>query len=116
MADNRYFYQDFLFAELPVDKQDNPIVEVEYINQIPSDEKYETISLDRLLRMDKLEEWDALFGRINESIVYMVDDVPLCNNEVLGYKDFYLKTYYYNVSRHCKECYVVMRDDNRRKN
>ena len=35
--------------------------------------------------------WLLLCWACTLSIVYMVDDVPLCNNAVLGYKDFYLK-------------------------
>ena len=111
MSDNKIFYQDFLFEKMPVDKQDNPIVEIKYIKKVKSDTKYEIISFDRLLKMDKFDEWDALFNRINNSIVYIIDDVSLDNKEVMSYKDFYLKTYFYNVSQCCKECYVVLKDN-----
>ena len=110
MSDNKIFYQDFLFEKMPVDKQDNPIVEINYIDQVSSETKYEMVSFDRLSRMDKFEEWNELFIKIKDSVVYIIDDVFLSNKEVLSYKDFYLKTYYYNVSKCCKECYVVLQD------
>ena len=108
MYNNKYFFQDFLFKELPVDKQDNPIVDIEYDNMIDKKLNAKSISFDKLLRMDKIEEWERLYEDIKCSVVYIIDDVSINNSEVQTYKDFYMRTYYYNISSHCKKCFVVV--------
>lgn len=62
MNRERVFYQDFLFESLPVDKQDNPKVDVLYATD-KADDAVE-LSLDKLMRMNKLEEWDKLTAKI----------------------------------------------------
>lgn len=104
MAD-KIFFQDYLFEDLPVDKYDNPIVTV---NVMPADLKSEcvSVSLDKLFRLNTKKEWEKFIGNISNKNVCIVDDVPIVNEEVKPYKEFYLKTYYFNLSRYCKTCYV----------
>lgn len=108
MAERKYFFQDFLFENLPVDEQDFPEVEMKIISR---EEAWsvgaETISFDYLLRCNKKKEWDDIFNSVSKKDVVLIDDVIIENDEVLPYKDFYLKTYFYNLEQHCKNCYLV---------
>ena len=102
---SKIFFQDHLFEDLPVDKYDNPMVT---INVIPADLKseYISVSLDRLFRLNTKMEWEKLIHNISNKTVCIVDDVPVVNEEVKPYKTFYLKTYYYYLSKHCTACFV----------
>ena len=102
---NRIFFQDYLFEDLPVDKYDNPMVTV---NLMPEDLKTAcvSVSLDKLFRINTKKEWERLISNVSNKSVCIVDDVPVVNEEVRPYKEFYLKTYYFNLSKHCKICYV----------
>ena len=109
MNEKRMFYQDFLFNDLPVDKQENPRVDIKYINKADVSLKstITDVSFDRLLRMNKESEWLTLYQRIQDSVVIINDDVFIENEELVPYKDFYLKTYFYNISKKCKTCFVM---------
>ncbi len=109
MNEKRVFYQDFLFSNMPVDKQENPQVDIKYIADVGLFPNLTIIdvSLDHLLKMNKESEWLTLYQRIQESIVVIKDDVLIENAELIPYKDFYLKTYFYNISKNCKNCFVM---------
>lgn len=101
------FYQDFLFENLPVDEKDNPVVTVTY-----ADEYQETecqISFDRLLRMDKQQDWEGLCCEIADKTVKIIDDVQLENQELEQYKKFYLASYFYIISKCSSSCVIVIK-------
>lgn len=102
---NKVFFQDHLFKDLPVDKYDNPIVTM---IAVPTDIKSDCIrvSLDTLFRLNTEKEWEKLRSKISNKVVCIIDDVPLDNEEMKPYKDFYLKAYYFNLSKYCRICYV----------
>lgn len=102
---SKIFFQDHLFEDLPVDKYDNPIVT---INEVPAGLKSKCVlvSLDTLFRLNTKREWERLISNISNKRVCIVDDVSIENEEVIPYKDFYLKAYYFNLSKHCTNCYV----------
>lgn len=102
---NKVFFQDYLFEYLPVDKYDNPVVT---INLLPANMKSEciSISLDTLFRLNTKKEWERLLNSISNKNICIVDDVPIDNEEIKPYKEFYLKTYYFNLSKCCRACYV----------
>lgn len=103
--EDKVFFQDHLFKELPVDKYDNPMVN---INIVPPHIKPDCIlvSLDTLFRLNTDKEWERLISNISNKSVCIVDDVPINNKEVKPYKEFYLKAYYFYLSKYCKTCYV----------
>lgn len=106
MKRDKVFFQDFLFKELPVDKQDFPITEIIDLPDSIKKSDCVVLSFERLLRMNHLYEWNRLFSSAKNKIVCINDDVILKNEELLIYKDFYLKMYIYNIMQNCKECYV----------
>ena len=105
MSKEKCFYQDFLFEDLPVDEQDNPLVDLA-VSTDSKDTGCVVISFDKMLRMNKKEEWERLFRSIAGKQVYIRDDVGLKNEEMTEYKAFYLQTYFYNLSKHCNGCSV----------
>ena len=106
MKPDRVFFQDFLFAEVPVDEQDFPVTAIDISGGIRHSDDI-SLSLDMLLRMNKKDEWNDLFHKIDNCNVCIVDDVGLVNAELEYYKKFYLYTYYINIQNNCKSCYVV---------
>jgi len=102
---NKVFFQDHLFNNLPVDKNDNPIVTIAVVPAAikPS---CTLVSLDTLFRLNTSKEWDKFIRHILNKNVCIVDDVPIDNEEVKPYKEFYLKTYYFYLSKYCKSCFV----------
>jgi hypothetical protein len=109
MAEERYFFQDFLLEDMPVDEQDYPDVIIQTYNDYNSIESISDmiISFDKLLRMNKKTEWNTLFSTIKGKKVLINDDVPISNSEVKPIKEFYLGVYFYNLSKHCEECKVL---------
>ncbi len=109
MSEKKCFFQDFLLENMPVDEWDYPDVEVkmcdDYNNTVSSSDMI--IYFDRLLRMNKKKEWEALFSKVKDKKIFIIDDVPITNGEVRPIKDFYLGVYYYNLSKHCKVCQVI---------
>ena len=104
MNRGRVFYQDFLFENLPVDEQDNPMVNVVYSSE--KDNSTTEVSLDVLMRMNKQAEWNDFIAKIKGRKVVIIDDVLLMNTEVEPYKKMYLATYFYFISQNCSECVV----------
>ena len=106
MKEPRCFFQDFLFEDLPVDEQDYPMVEIRELINGEDANNYSVVSFDTMLRMNKREEWDSLFSRLLDANVCIQDDVKVLNPEMDYYKDFYLRTYYHVLSKHCKSVCV----------
>ena len=62
MTKDNYFFQDFLFENLPVNEQDYPDVEIIMISKdIAQTMNAEMLSLDYLLRCNEEKEWDDIF-------------------------------------------------------
>ena len=110
MKTNRIFFQDFLFAEVPVDGQDFPMVDIDMSSNIRRKNDF-TVSLDLLFRMNKKEEWDDLFHKITGHDVCIIDDVGIVNKELEYYKKFYLSSYYFNLKKYCRSCYVIEKNN-----
>lgn len=91
---------------MPVDEQDNPIVDIKELPQNINIDSYKPVSFNHMLQMNKKEEWDALFIEIHDKDVYITDDVIIENPEMEQYKNFYLRAYYYNILKHSHEAYV----------
>ena len=106
MKKTRFFFQDFLFEGLPIDEQEYPIVDVKELPQGEDLSRYVVVSLDRLLQMNKKNEWETLFEQVRNKDVCVKDDVPINNSEMDYYKTFYLRTYYYVLSQRCKSVYI----------
>ena len=103
----RYFYQDFLFEDLPVDERDNPVVEIQYVDMIPRESEYMEVSFDKLLKQIHFKKWEKMFYEArNKKTVYIIDDVEIHNDEIKEYKLLYLKTYYFAFSKEA-QCFVV---------
>ena len=54
MSRERYFFQDFLFEDMPVDEQDNPVVEVA-VSPDNNAIGYMVVSFDKMLRIECLK-------------------------------------------------------------
>ena len=106
MSEKKVFFQDFIFENLPVDESDNPAVDVLFISDSEIPEAM-MVSFDKLLRMNKKEEWDDLNNSVLGRIIVIFDDVSLSNEELVIYKDFYLKAYFYHLSQYASKCYVL---------
>ncbi len=106
MAKERVFFQDFLFESMPVNDDEYPDVNVVYVAGDVDVSSAVCVSLDSLLRLNKLDEWESLFESVQNKDVYIIDDVKLENVELNKYKKFYLQTFYYNLSQCCNNCYV----------
>ena len=113
MSDEKIFFQDFLFKDMPVDEQDNPTVEMQYLPEGADISNYMIVSLDTMLKMNKSTEWELLFRKTENMEVCIKDDVVLINSEMESYKRFYLKAYYYNVKKHSRSVYVILSRRNR---
>ena len=103
----RFFFQDYLFRDMPVDEQEFPDVEIETITELPDKGEHMIISFDTLLRMNRKEEWDKLLKKVENHDVYIQDDVPMSNPEMEPYKKFYLGAYFFTFSKYCKKVYVA---------
>jgi len=107
MSEEKIFFQDFLFKDMPVDEQDYPITELQYLPEGADISNYMVVSFDTMLTMNKLAEWEMLFKQIENKVVCIKDDVVINNSEVEPYKLFYLKTYYFNILKHSQSVYVL---------
>ena len=107
MRKNRVFFQDYLFEGMPVDEQDNPTVSLEVFPKCMEIGERYAISLDKMLKMDKQKDWDNLFKYIKDRDVCIIDDVVLTNVELKPYKTFYLKTYCFNLSKYCRQVFIM---------
>ncbi|SEP57954.1 hypothetical protein SAMN02910289_00009 [Lachnospiraceae bacterium RM5] len=111
----RYFYQDFLFENLPVDERDNPVVEIQYVDEISKESEYMEVSFDNLLKQIHFDKWEKMLREArNKEMVYIIDDVEIHNDEIKEYKLFYLKTYYFAFSKET-QCFVVKKINNIRR-
>ena len=106
MSDEKIFFQDFLFEDLPVDEQDNPTMELQYLSDGTDISNYMVVSFDTMLKMNKPVEWELLFKQTDNKDVCIKDDVVINNSEMEPYKLFYLKTYYFNILKHSRNVYV----------
>ena len=106
MNDKKVFFQDFLFKEMPVDEQDYPTTELQYLPGDADISNYSVVSFDTMLKMNKPTEWETLFKQIENKDVCIKDDVVINNSEMESYKLFYLKTYYFNILKHSRNVYV----------
>ena len=77
MSGNIYFFQDFLFEDMPVDEQDCPLVDIDFFPSDASKSNYLIISFDAMLRMNKLQEWEELFQQIKGRDVCINDDLHI---------------------------------------
>ena len=114
---NVYFFQDFLLQNLPVDENEVFHVDLKYATEddipiplagpFPVD-PFLVMSFSKLMKIKKPESWRDLFLKIEcVHIVYLLDDLFVKNEEVLPYKQFWLKVYFWNIRQHCFACYVV---------
>ncbi len=100
MNKERTFFQDFLFANMPVDEQDYPIVEIKYLAKEADLSPYALVSFDKMLRMNKRTEWDCLFKQIEGKAVCIKDDISIDNAEMEKFKRFFLGMYCLNLQKH----------------
>lgn len=107
MSDEKIFFQDFLFRDMPVDEQDYPTIELQHLPDGADLSDYVIVSLDTMLKMNKLSEWDGMFKRIANRDVCIKDDVVINNSEMEPYKRFYLRAYYFNILKHSRNAYIL---------
>ncbi|WP_027438918.1 hypothetical protein [Lachnospira multipara] len=106
MSEEKIFFQDFLFKNMPVDEQDYPTTELQRLPEGADISNYMVVSFDTMLKMNKPVEWEMLFKQTENNDVCIKDDVVINNSEMEPYKLFYLKTYYYNILKHSRNLYV----------
>ena len=106
MSEEKIFFQDFLFKDMPVDEQDYPITELQYLPEGADISNYMVVSFDTMLKMNKLVEWEMLFKQTENKDVCIKDDVVMNNSKMEPYKLFYLKTYYFSILKHSRNVYV----------
>ncbi len=106
MSEEKIFFQDFLFKNMPVDEQDYPTIELQCLPEGTDISNYMVVSFDAMLKMNKPVEWEMLFKQTENKDVCIKDDVVINNSEMEPYKLFYLKTYYYNILKHSRNLYV----------
>ena len=111
------FYQDFLFEDLPLDSNENPMVEFQKVVNVADYEHVDpqkafknnkvAIDFSSLVEMTSEENWKELFQKLQSCIsVALIDDMQLKNAELIPYKEFYLKTYFLNLQKYCRQCYL----------
>lgn len=113
----RLFYQDFLYQDMTVDKNDYPDVVLEYcidvagcsivdVNKAASSPEA-IIKLTKLMSIRKEEDWARLEKNVEKlKKVIIEDDIELKNSELDDYKLFFLKTYFWRLRQCCKDCYI----------
>lgn len=115
----KIFYQDFLFKDMEFDQNEYPNVQLEYAPLPKTYKKYQdrisyknrtsclAISFNQLLLIKKLNKWEKLKKIVKEcSSVYIIDDVPIVNEELKSFKEFYLKSYFFTFKRLNNDCYI----------
>lgn len=112
MQKDKKFYQDYLFETISTDEQEYPAVELSYSTiEVPDIE----ISLTYLMSILTQPAWDKMIASTKNKKVVIYDDVPVKNTEVLPYKLFYLKVYYYLLKEQCAECTISTVQSNQKK-
>ena len=114
----KYFYQDFLFGEIPLDTTEMPLVDIDTIREadipLPIEGPFPvepclTIYLSQLLDLISEEEWDATLSKCEHyPIVYLKDDVPIINEEIAPFKEMYIKTYCWHLSKRCRKVMMAI--------
>lgn len=107
MSEEKIFFQDFLFKDMPVDEQDYPTIELKYLPESTDISNYTIVSLDTMLKMNKPTEWEILFKQTENKDVCIKDDVLINNSEMEPYKLFYLKAYYFNILKYSRNAYIL---------
>ena len=113
----RVFYQDFLYHDMQVDKEDFPDVKLEYCNDVAeysivdvhkaASSSEAIVNLTRLMSIRNEEDWNQLEKNVAKlKRIIIKDNLELRNSELDEYKDFYLKTYFYRLKQCCEECYI----------
>ena len=102
--------------DLPLDDKERPDVQLRYIAEemLPLPlagpyplEPYFQVAFSQLLELKSRQNWEEFFMQVrNVKSVYLIDDCRIKNKEPAPYKDFMLKVYYWNICKHCKNCYV----------
>jgi len=103
MNKNKVFYQDFLFDSINLDEQEYPDVELTYERIENPDIR---IYLSKLMNIFTRQDWDKMSESLRRKTVVIYDDIKIINQEVLPYKMFYLKTYYYHLKDICTKCVI----------
>lgn len=113
------FYQDFLFSDMEVTKDGYPKIEFEYCDHVagykalkighPQNEKVLSIGLTDLMGITQEDRWNSLEEKVSQlEELIVVDDIVLKNSELEEYKDFFIKTYIWRLSKLC-QCRVTRR-------
>ena len=103
MKKARTFYQDFVFEEIPLDDMEYPNIMLKHGD---IDKPDHTVCLSNLMAVTSKTEWDKILSSVNSKRVVLMDDIPIENAEVDPYKQFFLKAYYYWISKQAAECFV----------
>ena len=117
---NRYFYQGYLYQNLPI-VNGEIVYELQYITDVEdcfelytpltifdiNSEIKRYLSLDYLMSLDDKDKWESLFREVNNiDVLIIIDDVKLNNLELYAYKELFLKVYSYNFNEHCKKVFI----------
>lgn len=88
---------------MPLDSEEYPDTMLKH-GEI--DKPDHTVCLSNLMAVTSKTEWDKILNSVNSKRVVLMDDIPLENAEVDTYKQFFLKAYYYWISKQAAECVV----------
>lgn len=110
--------------DFPYDDNEFPVVDLKYINDINSAQKFNEpynlfdfsfgykryFNFSELHELEKESEWNDIFLKITkfESVI-IVDDLPIKNDEVKSMKEFYLKVYYWNFLQHNSNVFIYIK-------
>ena len=107
----KYFYQDFLFGNIPLTPNEMPSVQPDVIKvnaiplpiegPFPPEEGY-TLSLSNLMQIKSNKAWIEIMHKCSKyQIIYLIDDVAIVNDEMAMFKEIFIKTYYWHLSNQC---------------
>lgn len=115
---SKIFFQDFLYEGMTLDKYEYPLIELNYVSFCDDYKEYNSkcsygindaigISFECLTQMTDESDWEKIFkiAAVCKKI-YLIDDVPLMNQELDEYKEFLLKTYFYKLKEKCENSFV----------
>ena len=86
---------------------DNPTIELQHLPKGEDIGNYMVVSFYKMLKMNKLTEWESLFKQTENKDECIKDDMVMNNSEMEPYKLFYLKTYYFNILKYSQRVYVL---------
>lgn len=111
-----FFYQDFIFSEIKVNKKDYPDIVINYTDSIDDcvninskrlNDNPVKISFSSLLELEHKKSWDTLIKKLRlAKAVIIIDDLTIVNAELIKYKDFFLKSYYSYIRNNVGKTYV----------